>query len=120
MVKKVFAGGRFSFTKFKTLLTHKEKNCSLVECYPETGRSHQLRVHLDHSGLPIVGDKRYGHRNRKAIEDELLQLASVHHLLHAKTLKFIPYRRQKPVTVEAPLPENFAKFLEIISSEKVH
>jgi 23S rRNA pseudouridine1911/1915/1917 synthase len=50
--------GRESRSAFRLLATG--EGASLVECRPETGRTHQLRVHLAHSGHAVVGDKTYG------------------------------------------------------------
>ena len=58
----VDAGGRPSVTEFfvERRIERAEGRFALVRCLPETGRMHQIRVHLEHSGHPIVGDKIYG------------------------------------------------------------
>ncbi len=75
-----------------------------VRCKLETGRTHQIRVHMAHIGHPILGDTVYGHR-----KPELGQESQV---LHAGTLCFAHPRDGRPVMVFAPLPEYFAKVLE--------
>ena len=75
---------------------------------PFTGRSHQLRVHLDSVGKPIVGDKVYGGRGRDL--GELSKLTFTHHFLHAYSLTF-PLKNGGAMTVVAPYPKNFEEFL---------
>ncbi len=110
-VRPVHSGGRSAVTNFKVLAVNLELGLSLLECKPETGRSHQIRVHLEVRNLPIVGDKRYGAGNRRALPSELTDLAQVHHLLHAKKLRLVPAEGAEPLQLEAPLPERFAQFL---------
>jgi 23S rRNA pseudouridine1911/1915/1917 synthase len=70
-----------------------------VTLFPETGRTHQIRVHLASQGWPIVGDKLYGGP------------AAVRHALHARRLSFVHPFIGKPVTYEAPLPGDWESFL---------
>lgn len=53
-------GGKPAVTHFRVL--ERKENKTLLECVPETGRTHQIRLHLQHSGYPILGDKRYGNK----------------------------------------------------------
>jgi len=57
-VSPVHSGGKSSRTEFVERSHSTKRNVSWIECYPETGRSHQIRVHLEMSGLPILGDKK--------------------------------------------------------------
>lgn len=75
-----------------------------VRCRLETGRTHQIRVHMASIGHPILGDTVYGHK-----KPELGQSSQV---LHAGQLCFRHPRDQRPVMVFAPLPEYFAQVLE--------
>ena len=75
-----------------------------VRCRLETGRTHQIRVHMAHIGHPILGDTVYGHKKA-----ELGQSSQV---LHAGQLCFIHPRDGRPVMVFAPLPEYFQEVLE--------
>ncbi len=52
-------GGKTCFTRFKVLKSGGKAGLNLIEAYPSTGRSHQIRVHLASEGLPILGDKKY-------------------------------------------------------------
>ena len=75
-----------------------------IRCKLETGRTHQIRVHMAHIGHPILGDTVYGHKKPE------LGLSS--QCLHAGTLCFSHPRDGRPVMVFAPLPEYFQKVLE--------
>ena len=68
---------------------------------PQTGRTHQLRVHCASLGTPILGDGKYG--GREAFVDGLTGPQSLH--LHARGLK-IPHPRSGTLTLEAPLPKS--------------
>ena len=75
-----------------------------VRCKLETGRTHQIRVHMAHIGHPILGDVVYGHKKPELGQDS--------QVLHAGTLCFAHPRDGRPVMVFAPLPEYFTKVLE--------
>ena len=76
-------------------LTESFAKHSLVTCYPVTGRTHQIRVHLAYIGFPIVGDHIYGRRN-KSVEIK-------RHFLHAKQITFKRPSDEKELTLKAPL-----------------
>ncbi len=75
-----------------------------VRCRLETGRTHQIRVHMAHIGHPILGDIVYGHKKPELGQDS--------QVLHAGTLCFQHPRDGRPVMVFAPLPEYFQKVIE--------
>ena len=75
-----------------------------VRCKLETGRTHQIRVHMAHIGHPILGDVVYGHKKPELGQDS--------QVLHAGSLCFAHPRDGRPVMVFAPLPEYFVKVLE--------
>jgi 23S rRNA pseudouridine1911/1915/1917 synthase len=95
---------------------------ALVEATPETGRQHQIRVHLAHIGHPIVGDKLYGTGGEKAFMDycdggltqELLELFDrlPRHALHAARLIFPHPATRQAVTVESPLPDDLLAYMK--------
>ena len=79
-----------------------------LRCRLETGRTHQIRVHMAHIGHPIAGDSLYG------IKKPELGLTS--QCLHAKQLRFVHPRTGEEVCVECPLPEEFEKALAKLRS----
>ena len=81
-----------------------------IRCRLETGRTHQIRVHMAHIGHPILGDTVYGHKSKELGQDS--------QCLHAGQLCFRHPRDGRPVLVFAPLPEYFAKVIEKL--EKMH
>lgn len=78
-------------------------NATLISCRLFTGRTHQIRVHLDYIGHPVIGDPMYGEGNRTIYHDG--------QLLHAYRLTFVHPRTQKEVSFEAPLPSYFVDIL---------
>lgn len=79
---------------------------SLLECYPRTGRTHQIRVHLAFAGFPIVGDTTYGRRKQRLELDR--------HFLHASALTLERPADDKALSLEAPLPEELKAVLELL------
>ena len=110
-VEPVKSGGKSSETSFELISKSAVAPVSFIRCLPKTGRSHQIRVHLDMFGLSIVGDKKY-YKGRKQISDELATLAAEHHFLHAAEIAFSPAPGKDPIIVKAKRPKNFSAFLE--------
>ena len=109
--------GKKAITNYKTIKVFENNNTptlSLLECELETGRTHQIRVHMKHLGNSIVGDDKYKKRFKKIkninrlIEKNILNLNR--QFLHAKTLGFIHPKKNKRMTFDSILP----KELEII------
>jgi 23S rRNA pseudouridine1911/1915/1917 synthase len=76
---------------------------TVIECTLETGRTHQVRVHMQHLGHPVLGDALYGtQRGRLA-----------RHLLHAEQLTFIHPRSSAPMRLRAPVPADMATFVQM-------
>ena len=89
-------GGRHAETRWR--LIKQKKDFALVECYPITGRTHQIRVHMAGMGHPILGDDRYG--QKAPIKDQ-----PEHYLLHAYRIKF------NHIEIEAPYPDPLEKII---------
>jgi 23S rRNA-/tRNA-specific pseudouridylate synthase len=104
--------GKQSQTFFRILEGFTEHRVSLISCKPVTGRSHQIRVHLLSKGLPILGDKVYGHKMNNQLSGNLASLSGQHHFLHCRTMTFKLPGREHPVCVKAGYPENFSETLD--------
>jgi len=100
MVVKVDEKGKASKTDFRPLKYFKDKDMTLVECSPYTGRQHQIRVHLFHIGHTIVGDPIYGQSEEEMVkfldkvltaEDRIRNSGASRLLLHANELEFELY-----------------------------
>lgn len=96
----VVKDGKEAITNF-TVLKRFEK-FTYIECRLETGRTHQIRVHLDYIGHPLVGDQTYG--RRKVIGEQ-------GQFLHAKTIGFTHPRTNEWVEFDSELPEYFTEFM---------
>ncbi len=94
--------GKMAVTRYKCL--QKGKDSSLLLCQPETGRTHQIRVHLLEMGHPILGDYQY-------CSEFASQVEAKRQMLHAHTLFFIHPFLRKEVEVEAKVPEDFSPHL---------
>lgn len=93
--------GKPSETAFKVIKRYQDH--SMIEAKPKTGRTHQIRVHLSTSGLPIVADILYG-----AEESDLIARPA----LHAYELSFNHPVKKEKMTFTAPYPEDFEQLLD--------
>ena len=94
-------------THFKVIERFKEY--TLVECRLETGRTHQIRVHMQYIGHPVVGDEKYSYRKTMKTGGQLL---------HAHQLTFVHPRTNETMTIEAPLPAQFEEILEELRAKE--
>ena len=120
MMDVSFIKGKKAITNYKTLKVFEGKNIptmSLVECKLETGRTHQIRVHMNFKGNQIVGDKKYKKKYKKLknVNEEIdkIILKLNRQFLHAKILGFNHPRSQKKLFFESNLPDD----LKIIINE---
>jgi len=111
--------GREAVTHFR--IEERFRAHTLLRVQLETGRTHQIRVHLAHIGFPIVGDGVYGGRRRLiAGADEATRAALAafrRQALHAQRLSFDHPATGKHHTFEAPLPEDLAALLEALTED---
>ena len=107
----VYPGGKAAKTKYyvSSIIEHEGEQLTLLELHPETGRTHQLRVHLKHIGHPIVADSFYA--GRKTARNDLKWCPRL--FLHAKSLEFKHPETSELVKYEAPLPEDLQNVLTL-------
>lgn len=98
--------GDEAITEYRTIQSH-PSGYSLVELKPITGRTHQLRVHCEAKGMPILGDPKYGDAPTEI--DGLKGPLLLH--LHAQRITF-PHPDLGPITMRAPLPDHFEKTMQ--------
>lgn len=110
--------GKEAITHYKVL--ERFNYVTLIACRLETGRTHQIRVHMQHIGHPLFNDDTYG-GNRivkgtifakyKQFIENCFEIIP-RHALHAQTLGFIHPRTRQPIQFESPLPDDFKNVLE--------
>lgn len=93
--------GKYAETYFKVL--ERFANATLVECSLKTGRTHQIRVHMNYISHPVIGDPIYGKGNRKIYDDG--------QLLFAYKIHFIHPRSKKEMEFSVAIPEYFEKII---------
>ena len=98
----VVKDGKYAVTNLTVL--KRFKDFTYIECQLETGRTHQIRVHLEYIGHPLVGDQLYG-RKRKIIGDQ-------GQFLHAKSIGFVHPSTNEWVEFDSELPEYFTEFMK--------
>ena len=115
--------GKQAITNYETIETFendKTPTLSLVECKLETGRTHQIRVHMTHMGNSIVGDDKYKKRYKKLknIDMGLESLISKldRQFLHAKTLGFNHPKKKKEMVFTSILPQELNNLLKMLKN----
>ncbi len=103
-VMTVLEGGRAAETSFRTL--ERLRYATWVEARIHTGRTHQIRVHFQHLGFPLVGDKIYGKRPNARLK-ELTNWAAARQMLHAHRLAFHHPITGRRLEFEAAAPADF-------------
>lgn len=103
--------GRHARTSYRVL--ERLNGATLTEATLHTGRTHQIRVHFQFLGFPLVGDLTYGNRQNQKLE-ELTNYRAPRQMLHAAKLAFTHPRSGKRVQFEAPLPEDFRDALSAL------
>jgi 23S rRNA pseudouridine1911/1915/1917 synthase len=115
--------GKKAITNYKTIKVFNIKDIpkiSFLECQLETGRTHQIRVHLKYKGVSLLGDKQYGKNNvkYKKINKEFYNLLSnlSGQALHAQTLGFLHPTKKRRVSFKSSLPSGFKKILDLLNN----
>lgn len=96
--------GREAWTSYRVL--EKLHGATLMEARLHTGRTHQIRVHFQHVGHPIVGDATYGAKPNKRLTEQT-GFAAERQMLHARKLTLLHPVKQKKLSFDAPWPEDF-------------
>jgi 23S rRNA pseudouridine1911/1915/1917 synthase len=114
--------GRAAVTRWKKV--EEFDSCTLLEIFPQTGRTHQIRVHLSSIGHPVLGDPLYGRKGRPgAIHDPVLK-ECVKRLnrqaLHARRLEFTHPRSGERVKFVSPIPEDMNEVVGWLRSKAKH
>tara|TARA_Y100000590_G_scaffold299089_1_gene337255 strand:+ start:1552 stop:2535 length:984 start_codon:yes stop_codon:yes gene_type:complete len=111
--------GKMAITNYKTIKIFQNSDLpkiSLIECKLETGRTHQIRVHMNYKGNPILGDKSYGKSKRKFKKIDLDIEKKINNFnrqaLHAKSLGFFHPRTKKELFFEVKKPLDFDALLK--------
>lgn len=105
-----FENSKEAITNYRVLERYAQ-GYSLLECFLETGRTHQIRVHLSWLGYPIVGDRAYGPRKQDFPEIE-------GQLLHARSLSFDHPQKKERVFFQAQLPDYFQEIINKLEEEE--
>lgn len=103
--------GKHAVTHYR--MTKRLRGAAMVECRLETGRTHQVRVHMAHIGHPLIGDPLYG-RERKGFKSILETLGFKRQALHAKTLGFIHPVTGNPLLFQSALPSDMQELLSVL------
>ncbi len=105
LIEEIFHG--FSKIQFKKLSTMNYQLFTLLRCFPQTGRTHQIRVHLKHIGFPLVADEKYGGRKITRLDKRWC----TRQFLHAAKIEFKHPSTGEIMSLESPLPEDLKKAL---------
>ena len=114
--------GKKAITNYTTTKVFEIKDVpriSFIQCKLETGRTHQIRVHMSYKGCSLLGDQQYGKKNikfKKINEDFENKLKILNRqALHAKSLGFIHPTTKKFISFESKLPQDFKKILDLLN-----
>lgn len=114
----IIPGGRESKTLYKVLAYYQNKKTkevlSLVELYPQSGRTHQIRVHLKYIGYPIFSDFLYAGRKTARNDREILPRV----FLHASQITFFHPKTRETMSFESPLPLELQELLKTLYTER--
>lgn len=105
-LNQIFEG--FTKIQFRKLRSQNYNQFSLLTCFPQTGRTHQIRVHMKYIGHSIVGDEKYGGRKTSRLDKRWCK----RQFLHASKLIFTHPKTGEILTFESPLPQDLQQALQ--------
>ena len=118
--------GKIAITNYRTLKIFQNSNLpkiSLIECQLETGRTHQIRVHMNFKGNPILGDRSYGKTKKKFKKIDANLEKKINNFnrqaLHAKSLGFIHPKTKKEEFFEATRPNDFEALIKKLKKASI-
>ena len=118
--------GKIAITNYKTIKIFQNLNLpkiSLIECQLETGRTHQIRVHMNFKGNPILGDKSYGKSKKKFKNINFTVEKKINNFkrqaLHAKSLGFLHPKTKKEFFFEAKRPKDFDMLIKSLEKASI-
>jgi 23S rRNA pseudouridine1911/1915/1917 synthase len=111
----VIASGREAWTSYEVI--EALRSAALVSAQLHTGRTHQIRVHFQHLGFPLVGDDTYGKRQNIRLR-ELTSYIAPRQMLHARELAFTHPRSNRKVKFTAPWPDDFAMAVQTLRTAR--
>ncbi|MGY6695412.1 MAG: RluA family pseudouridine synthase [Roseinatronobacter sp.] len=120
----VWSGGRHAVTRARVVQAFGAPPAlALMECWLETGRTHQIRVHLAHAGHSLIGDQVYGRRRKiseRAIHREAIDALAIfpRQALHAASLGFVHPVTGKELSFESPMPEDMQALIRILQKSR--
>ncbi len=121
MMEASYLKGKKAITNYRTTEIFenvKTPTLSLLECKLETGRTHQIRVHMNYLGHSIVGDDKYKKKYKKIKNADETLIDTLYNLkrqfLHAKSLGFIHPKKNKEMTFDSILPKELEKVLKML------
>jgi 23S rRNA pseudouridine1911/1915/1917 synthase len=103
-------GGREAITHFQVI--ERLPKHTVLELKLETGRTHQIRVHMEFIGHPLVGDPKYGNQRRNKFDDVILGQA-----LHAQVLGFVHPRTEEYLEFSTDIPDDMKQLIEILKQQ---
>lgn len=118
-------GGKPAATRYQVVRSYQGRRIALLECRLETGRTHQIRVHLTAKGHPLLGDPLYGRGGTAArlkalpghVASQINALEG--QMLHARSLGFRHPISEEPLTFESQYPPVFIALLDSLAGEKI-
>jgi tRNA pseudouridine65 synthase len=120
--RKAGSAAREAVTRYERLATvetpfpvapYSTSRYSLLALYPETGRRHQLRMHMKHISHHLIGDTSYGRGEHNRLFREQFKCRRL--LLHSRSLEFLHPETGQPLTITAPLDESFSRVINAFS-----